>query len=744
MLLFAISFIFVFTSSYLISTILSKNNFVNCFVYTTLIAFSQLILTSELLSILHQIKVLPFLTFNTIFLIISLIVWLKTGKPTVKPKIKPFLLKCFNSMKLDKSLFILFFGWLFFIFVSIFLIIVLPATSGDAFAYHVTRSFDWIINQTIEHFQSADIRITTFPINSEILYMWVILLTKKQLFLGSFSFMGYILSIISCFQIFKYIGFSMRRTLWTLFIISSFASVIVMVSGTETDLIIAGLLTSSIYLFIDAVKNKSDKIKLYISSLSYAIAIGLKTPAIICIPAIGLLFLYMSFKYKDKNSLPRFILFGILNFAIFSAYNYVLNFLEFGNVMGHEGAIIAHKNLWGIKGVIASFIRHLFLIVDFSGIRIPEKYTELMFHAQTKFMNIIHLGSIPEGLYTSDERYHFNTSLLEPSMGSGIFSFILILPCLIISLLKPVFYRSRITIWQFIFALIYIINLISLSTAVVFMTYNTRFLTTFIIISAPIIACSYIKSNKNILKYIFIIIASIYFTVISTHLWSRPFFKIVNELSHKSLKEFRSEVICGKYDKRVKKLSEWCNIDAILESKFSDKKYKVLFMPNFSDEIIIAKTKRMQGYQYDFINAENLKYSNPNQYDIIIIPQEGQQITGFEKFTPKSIDYFLYYNPETKKPSHYPLNINDEIICYYNGIFGTLSREMGTENQIPITKACKLTSNFFYNHPFEFVYKTEKNFILLNTNTFPEFKRSEKYIPSDKDKTAKPKKKRKK
>ena len=132
-----------------------------------------------------------------------------------------------------------------------------------------------------------------------------ILFTKKQLCLGIFSFLGFIGAIVSGFQIFKFIGFSFRRTLWTYFIVSSFASVIVMISGTETDLLVAGLITTSIYLFIDGLKNKNNS-SLYMSSLSYALAIGVKTPAILCMPAIGLFYLILSFKFKDKFAISKF------------------------------------------------------------------------------------------------------------------------------------------------------------------------------------------------------------------------------------------------------------------------------------------------------------------------------------------------------------------------------------------------------------------------------------------------------
>ncbi|MBR2525376.1 hypothetical protein IKE67_02810 [bacterium] len=714
MVSFVVSFILTFTTAYLISAVLAKENSLKGFIYINLIAFGQIIFISEFLSTFYKITPLPFLLLNFLLAIIAYIIWYKFGKPQLKPSLKPLLKKIFNACKLDKSLFVLFAGWLFFILVSLILIILLPNTSGDGYCYHIVRSVDWVINQSLAHYETADIRCVSFPINSELLYMWVILFTKKQICLGAFSFVGYLLFLVSTYGIFKHIGYSLRRTLWTLLIISSFASVVVMVSGTETDLIIAGLITASVYLFTSAVKNKSDNISLFMSSMSYALAIGVKAPAIIAIPAIGLLFIIISYKYKDKFSLLKFLGFGLINFIVFSSYNYILNFIDFGNIMGDKGIIIPHKNLWGIKGFFATLIKHFFLLVDFSGIRVPIKFSEALLNIEKNCLQVYNLNEIPEGIYSGD--FYFNFSLTEPGMGCGILSFLLILPCWFISLISPIFKKNHLIKIQSIYSLLFLVNFCTLSYLIVFMTFNTRFITTFVLISAPMLVISYIKSNKNFLKILYILIAMLYFTIISTHLWGRPFFRLIKQLKTVSITQLRSDIHCFRFDKRNKELEEWCNINALLDSKFNDKNYKILILPNFAELILYSKTKKLQGFQYDFINAEHLKNINIDKYDVIVYPQSGQYISLFDKYSPQKIDYYL--NLENGNFVYYPLDNNSEMLCYYNSLFGTMSKQMGTDNDIPIKKICTFTNKFYEKHPFEITYKTKKHFILLNKNRF--------------------------
>lgn len=715
MITFFISFILVFTSSYLLTSLLEKSNVSKGILYIFLIASSQIILISEILSCFELIKVAPFLICNFLIFAGIFFVWYKKGKPLLKLNFNEFFNKLINSLKLDKSLIVLFLGWTFFIIISAILVIIIPTTSADAYCYHVLRSFDWVINGSMKHYETADIRCLIFPINSEILYMWIALFTKKQLFLGAFSFVGYIMSLISGFQIFKHIGFSLRRTLWTYFMISSFASVIVILTGTETDLIVAGLISTSIYLFIDAVKNKND-ISLFMSSLAYALAIGVKTPAIVCIPAVGILYLTLVKKYNSKISIPKFLLFGLINFMIFTSYNYILNFIHYGNIMGDAGAIIAHKNIWGFKGFLAGFIKHIFLMIDFSGIKIPPSIGDSLIFFENEMLSTFHLNDIPNGLYSGS--FYFNFSLIEPGMGCGILSVLLILPCWIIAMVMPLFKKNRIYQTQATYSYVYLINIMALSATVAFMTFNTRFMTSFIIISAPMLAYSYIRSNKNILKWIYILIALLYMIVISTHLWGRPFFMLIKSMSETGIKQLRSDIMCFQYDKRVPYFDEWCNINGLLDSRFRDKNYKVLFLPNYSEEILYTKIRQLQGKNYHFINFEHLKNINPDEFDIIIYPKGGQWITAFDKYTPDKLNYVFYYDKNTRDIIYYPIDYNAEIMCHYNGLRDTISKQMKNENSTPIKMVCQPTINFFAKHPFKFAYQTEKHYILMNKKLY--------------------------
>ena len=81
MILFILSFILVFVSSYFITSILSPKKSILGLIYLFLIAFAQIVLTFEVLSLFHAIRQIPVLAWNLFFLTGSIYVWNKNNRP---------------------------------------------------------------------------------------------------------------------------------------------------------------------------------------------------------------------------------------------------------------------------------------------------------------------------------------------------------------------------------------------------------------------------------------------------------------------------------------------------------------------------------------------------------------------------------------------------------------------------------------------------------------------------------------
>lgn len=692
MLLFLISFLLVFVSSYFITSILAPKKSIIGLIYLFVLAFAQIVLTFEILSLFSAIKQIWVLCFNILFFTGSTFVWYKKDSPCWSLDFSDFRNKINNSFKLDKSLMWLYVGFSVLIISALFLCAIMPITSADAQGYHVARSLFWVFQGNLNHFAISDIRAICLPINSEILYAWVLLFIKKDVFFGFFSFVGFLLSIISVYNILGYLGFCTRKKLWVIFILSSLPSVLVQASSTETDIIIAGLVSSSIFLFWYALKNNK-MTPIYMSALAYALAIGTKTPSIMVIPAVGLFFIGLCFIYKKYKPLGWFVGFGILNFIIFSSYNYILNYIDFSNFMGNDSFMVVSKNYYGLKAVPANFIKYMFMFFDFTGFKWSDYIGPNILDFRNSILSFLHLKYVYDGIYTSG--YDIQRTLLEPMMGAGILGFILFLPCLAWSFIKPIFkFKAHKVRALLAFASIFIINILVLSYLLGYMAYSVRFVMFFIVLSSPIIVYSYFK-KMNPIKFIFVTFALFYLILVSTHLWARPLSKIGKLLIHgHSIREVRLRAVCKDFDKYTYYQTGACLLKFRLQHHFKPNN-KILVFMNSADSIFIVKSLQFQGYQVDFGLMEDAKKIDFNKYNIVVSTNQGQTSTYVKDFKNRKDECKFDKNK---------LIINDGTLvpCYYMPNIILSNTGLDIENH-PYQVHCALTQNFLDKQNLEII-----------------------------------------
>ena len=745
MILFFISLFMIFLSSYLLSSVLDKKNCANGFIYLFLIIFSQIILTSEILSLFSALKPIPFLIFNIIFLLISILIHKKNNAGFWHIDLKLFFTRLFNTLKLDKTLIILLFGWLFFIIIALFSNTILPIMEADAKSYHVLRSVEWVLAGNLNHFNTVDVRNIIFPINSEIIYSWIIMFTKKNIFLGYLSFFSYFLCLTCLYKIIHSImGFSLRKTVWTLLILSSFAFMFYEITSCETDVLISGLLLSSIYLFWNGIKNDKENTFVYMSALSCAIALGSKTSAFFNIPAIGLFFLFLSYKNKKYKPFLKFLLFSFINFLIFSSYNYILNFIDFNNFFAPKGEAIAQRNNYGIKGGISYFIKYFFLLFDFTGFKFIKVINDLIYNIQSFLLNTFNVQDIPASTYTQSlNKWGINQSTIGILMGTGVLGFLLYIPSLIYSFIKFIFKKDNKTLFVLTFGVMFLISIISMSYVFMYTAYGVRYLNTMIIISAPVIVYSYIKNNFNPIKYIFIMFAMFYYIWLPLHLPNKPILSILPDMikHNYNLTLVRQKSYCFDYLAKGKYLSylltdEVCSIYSVLKENFNSKKNKILIFPsNIQNDILKLKLASLNKEFFLTVESfENINNINFKEYNILITAN-GNKFSF--PYTTQISDYIKNYsinkvNYHTSKSLlEHPLQDilhnaknNEDCTCMYISVNGkVISKEHNNINDLPFIYSCIISDTFYKKHHFVHVFRFKSYDLYVNSLNLPHTKK---------------------
>ena len=399
--------------------------------------FAFVILNIEILSLFKGISGQNILILTFLEFLIVGFIWFKNKKIPSTSNFKGFLIELKNSLLADKSLLVLFLFWVFCITISFILALLSPVNEPDAQGYHALRSLFWAKDGFISHFEIADIRCHSMPINSELFYVWILSLSKNDLGFGLLQFFSYFLLIISSFKIMEFYKIDFNKRIWTILILSSFAGVISQISSTQTDLLVGSLLTTSFYLILEF--KKQNKLNfLYFASLSMAISFGVKSTGIIA--SIPLLIWYIFILRKE---FIKYFLFLILNFSIFSSYNYILNLINYSSPLGAKSALLGHGFWGGFGAIVANFIRYIFQFFDFSGFTIGFYINKFLLSAQAA---AIEFFNIPRDLGENVGLNFTNISMTEQVLGFGILGFLVFLPSSIIG-----FFNKKLRIFSIIF-----------------------------------------------------------------------------------------------------------------------------------------------------------------------------------------------------------------------------------------------------------------------------------------------------
>lgn len=696
---FLISLILVLVSSYLLASVFEPKKYGVGFLYTLLIAFAQIVVTFEFLSLLNSISVSSVVLCNIVIFFTILTFWDKKGKPLYKPQIKETFSRIFKALKSDKILMIMAVGFIFLIGLILFMDIIMPVNGFDALTYHLNRAAFWVSQGSLNHFEIADDRNLVMPINSEILYTWVLLFLKNDWCLGLFSFFGYLAGLVSLYNILGFFKFDERRKLWSVFLLSSFASLIAEASGIETDVIIGGLIMSSILLYVASLKERKISL-IFFSALAYALAIGTKTPSLIAFPAVFMLLAYFSIlrmKKEGYKPLLAFLFFLFINFMIFGSFNYILNWMDYGHPIANESSRIIHKFWGGPKAFIGNYIRYIFMLFDFSGFRYSEYVGKYILEA--KFM-IFDLLRIPHELgVTMSDNNEINNGLMDVKMGAGILGFLVFLPCAlfsviagVITLLKCKSKKVKTKLLYILpFGALFFINLLFLSGALGFMVFSVRFVSFFIMLSSPVLVFSYFK-KKPIIKLLILFFVLSYMLLISTHLAARSVKGMVRILkTEPNITQARETMRCSLYRGYVGEMS-FCRLRTKMRTY--PKGSKIGVIAGYSARLYPIKMLSNEGYQIDILLSEVIEKYDLSQYDYLIRTETVQTSSNVLEGERALSDYTL----DGRK---FKFFTNHPSKCIY---LGPTNRPVTKDNVQPITYSlCRIEESYLKKLGFKLV-----------------------------------------
>ena len=630
--------------------------------------FAFVILNIEILSLFKGISGQNILILTFLEFLIVGFIWFKNKKIPSTSNFKGFLIELKNSLLADKSLLVLFLFWVFCIAISFILALLSPVNEPDAQGYHALRSLFWAKDGFISHFEIADIRCHSMPINSELFYVWILSLSKNDLGFGLLQFFSYFLLIISSFKIMEFYEIDFNKRIWSILIFSSFAGVISQISSTQTDLLVGSLLTTSFYLILEF--KKQNKLNfLYFASLSMAISFGVKSTGIIA--SIPLLIWYI---FLLRKEFIKYFLFLILNFSIFSSYNYILNLINYSSPLGSKSALLGHGFWGGFGAIVANFIRYIFQFFDFSGFTIGFYINKFLLSAQAA---AIEFFNIPRDLGENVGLNFTNISMTEQVLGFGILGFLVFLPSSIIG-----FFNKKLRI----FSIIFWAMILTLSSSIAYMIYSIRFIVTFVAFSIPLISLTYFK-KMNLYKFFIILFAIFYLGYASLFLSQRPMYHLKKEFQKTpDIKLIQNKMRDLNY-KFYPSFNEAYTMKSAVEPICKNNSKIAIFASN---GYMLYSTKFLEfnySCKIDTLNILHIRNYDLSNYDYIIT----------QKNLPQHIEVI---NANDIKN---PLTPSNKAICYYEGFDYKRRPRLLNFNELDkaLSASCKINNEFLADIGFK-------------------------------------------
>ena len=699
MLLLLCSVILVLACSFFItSSIESKNiiNFIICFILT---AFADVVLTFELLSLFSGISVINVLITNFLFALLGMGFWITKKCPVSNLNIKAGVKKILTAAKLDKTIAVLLAGFLLASLVSLILIAIIPGVDIDSSTYRVVRALFWIDHGNLNHFFAADARMIMFPINSEILYAWFILFLKNDSLLFTFNFCSIWLFIASLYGILSYITTSLRKKLWVTLVTLSIPFVILRYTGLETGVLIAALVLSSIYFYMEFLKKKKNS-SCFLSALALALGVGTKTTVILLLPALFLWCIWYSVYCKKKEfykPILRFTLYFTISFLLFAAYNYILNFLNFGNFISANNVADAHANTDGFLSIFPNLYRYVFdffAFPEFAWSAALSSKILLLREGLLRFLNAdIGFGA------TSAIFHNVPYSVSSASSSTGFFGPVLFIPLYIYTIYKSFKVKTRRSMMLLSFLLIFLITMIIMAYKLAFMSFNIRFVATFVLLTVPLISYFYNK-KYTIYKLLITFIALSYILILPANVSLYPVNGLLNAFKQgASLNTIRDITECSFFTQHLDIHNyNIRDVSCVVREdiKKINPKNKILYFAPAEDSLMPIKELMFQGYKIDIALATDINKININDYNIIMLRDDSQvSATVFDT---------------TKKLDKYGYTYEHGILCHYAGLDKALRQKENIDKIQWNTTRCYFNNEFAQDYRLKgFMKKTYTN-----------------------------------
>jgi hypothetical protein len=446
--MFLFSILIIFSSSILFSALFKFKSRVSYLLSIYIFSYGNIALIGN---IGHFLSLLGnpvfFLVSQMILFLLLLLIWIKQKKPSLAGPFKQFL----NSMASDKiirfakenfDLTLMFLGVTIGFIVLAYVWYVVPPNNNDSISTHLPRVVYWIQHGNFLPWDTARIFQLMYPVNSGLQFLWTILLTKSDHWVGLVQWTAAIVSAISIYGISSILGSKLPGRLFSGLIFLTLPAVVMQSTTTQNDLTAAALFGVFYYFFIQVIRCKSIK-NLYLAAFTVALVIGTKQTILYILPGFGIIFLMFWLKFRFITFKQIFIFSGIviLTFLVIGSSIFFINLDYFGHPLG--GKEVVSSSIQATKSVQSSVsqislnsLRFLYQMADPTGLSSPFWRWGIKLRALVgkEIFSLLQIPIEADSYNTWPHKFNLSKAYLyqEDESWFGILGFLILIPTFII------------------------------------------------------------------------------------------------------------------------------------------------------------------------------------------------------------------------------------------------------------------------------------------------------------------------
>ena len=307
-----------------------------------LIFTGQIVFLSQVLSELHTLSGRGYLIGHVIILIIALLIWNYVGRPALwftHGIPRHSLADLLKSLKAHPML------WLYALGIGIGMgtVLVLRIDSmvlaHDGLTTHLVRPVYWLTNGTAQHFHVNNFHIIDYPPNASFQSMWLLALSGNYNIMFLPHWVAACLAVLATAALARLAGFSWPPAIFAGLTYLSNAQIMRQIYDGQIDHVVtlcATILLIFLLQYIQALATRKSRpsILLAYAAVSFGLMAGSKLTGPMILPGMGLvLAIYTLFSLRSRAVKPLMMMatWCLAGFLLFGSYNYILNYLDFGN-----------------------------------------------------------------------------------------------------------------------------------------------------------------------------------------------------------------------------------------------------------------------------------------------------------------------------------------------------------------------------------------------------------------------------